>query len=137
MHTMYLPPPRARVSRFAFETMPASPTNTQRLNCQPLSSSFTLATAVTSTVLPGKIQCRTGKPSRVTASPITICGTSLRPFLVCPCLRRAWEVLRPAATLPCTSPRSPSASAASTPKCSEVVSLDTNSASRLSRSASR
>ena len=58
MHTMYLPPARASVSRFAFDTMPASPTNTQRLNCQPFKSSLTLATVVTSTVLPGKIQCR-------------------------------------------------------------------------------
>jgi len=85
----------ARVSRFAFETMPASPTNTQGLNRQPLSSSFTLATAVTSAVLPGKIQCRTGKPSRVTASPITIYGTSLRPFLMCPRLRKACGGLAP------------------------------------------
>lgn len=45
---------------------------------------MTCSTVVTSTVLPGKIQCRTGSPSRVTARPTTICAASLRPFFECP-----------------------------------------------------
>ena len=44
---------------------------------------------VTSTVLPGKTQWRTGKPSRVTASPTTTCGASSRPFFDFPRLRSA------------------------------------------------
>jgi iron(III) transport system ATP-binding protein len=38
---------------------------------------LTWATVVTSTVLPGKTQCRTGKPSRVTANPQTLGITSV------------------------------------------------------------
>ena len=37
-----------------------------------------------SLVLPGQHQQRTGIPSRVTASPMTICGRSLRWSLECP-----------------------------------------------------
>ena len=61
----------------------------QRPSDQPRRSAFTWATVVTSTVFPGKIQQRTGKPSRVTASPMTSWGTSLRPFLAWPYRRWA------------------------------------------------
>src|SRR5215831_19462897 len=74
---MYLPPLVLSRSRFSWDTMPASPTKTHRLSCHPFRSSLTCATVLTSTVLPGNTQCRTGKPSRVTASPITICGAEI------------------------------------------------------------
>ena len=95
MHMRYLPPPAAKALKFAAKTMPASPTNRQRVSCRSRKSRksrksrLTCATVLTSTVLPGKTQWHTGKPSRVTASPTTICGASLRPFLDLPCLRGA------------------------------------------------
>src|SRR4051812_31523789 len=98
MHIRYLPPPAAKALKFAAETMPASPTNRRRVSCQSRRSRLARATVVTSTVLPGNTQCRTGKPSRVTAKPTTICGASLRPFLDSPCLRGALYGFRPAAT---------------------------------------
>ena len=57
------------------------------MSCQPRRSSLTFATVVTSTVLPGNTQWRTGNPSRVTAMPTTICGASL-PILAVPALPR-------------------------------------------------
>ena len=61
MHMRYLPPPAASAWKLAAETMPASPTNRQRVSCQSRRSRLTCATVVTSTVLPGNTQCRTGK----------------------------------------------------------------------------
>ena len=80
MHMRYLPPPRPSALKLAAETMPASPTNRQRVELPVAQVALTCATVVTSTVLPGNTQCRTGKPSRVTARPTTICGASPRPF---------------------------------------------------------
>ena len=86
-------------------------------------SALTFATVVTSTVLPGNTQCRTGKPSRVTASPTITCGTSPRPFFDFPRFRTARYVFAPAAREPLTSSSSPTpASSSSTSKCKEVVS---------------
>jgi hypothetical protein len=82
-------PPLARAWESAWDTMPASPTNRQRVNCQPLRSSWSLAAVATPAVFPGNTQCRTGKPSRATASPSAICGASPRPFLLRPGLRGA------------------------------------------------
>src|SRR5882724_8121484 len=84
---MYFPPLVLSLLRLSCDTIPASPTHTQRLRCHPRRSSLTWATVLTSTVLPGKTQCRTGKPSRVTASPITTWGASERPFFDRPRLR--------------------------------------------------
>ena len=78
---IYVPPAWLRLRRFSSETIPtASPTNTQRLSCQPRKVGFDLCHRGHIDRVAGNTQWRTGKPSRVTASPTTICGTSLRPF---------------------------------------------------------
>jgi len=86
---MYFPPPWANARRFASDTIPASPTNTLRASFHPRRSAFTWATISTSTVSPRNTQERTGKPSRVIASPTTTCGTSLRLFFAFPRCRSA------------------------------------------------
>ena len=51
-----------------------------------------LCTVATSGVAPGKTQDRTGRPSRVTASAITTCGSLSRPSLLCPRRRSGSKV---------------------------------------------
>ena len=84
---MYLPPPGDRVWRLLSEFIPASPTKTQRPSFHHFRSALTFSTVVTSVVLPVNTHDRTGRPSRVTAMPMTICGASVRPFFECPRLR--------------------------------------------------
>ena len=86
----------------------------QRPSFHPRKSAFTFSTVVTSLVLPENTQERTGRPSRVTASPTTICGASPRPFFEWPRLRSGSYFL-PKRDLS-------NSSSSSTSKCSDVVS---------------
>src|SRR3954454_14764049 len=89
---MKRPPPLASSSRLALEYSPASPTNRTRPSRIVRRSSLIVCTVVTSGVLPGNTQERTGTPSRVTARAITTCGSLSRPSLLCPRLRKGSKV---------------------------------------------
>src|SRR5664279_491476 len=82
---MILPTRRAASpARFAAEANPRSATQTSRCNFQPSRSSLTRRMIAVSDSLPGKVQQRTGTPSRVTAIAITTCGRSLQWSVECP-----------------------------------------------------
>ena len=78
------PAARARQARLAAEANPRSATHTRRRRFHAPGSSLTLRMIFWPFSLPGKVQQRTGMPSRVTAIAITTCGRSSRWSLECP-----------------------------------------------------
>ncbi len=73
----YLPHALANSTRLSVEFMPASAINIARPRFQPRTLARTLVTVVTSAVLPGSTQLRTGMPSRVTSKATNTCGAQL------------------------------------------------------------
>ena len=89
---------------------------------------LTLAAMVTSTLLPGETRWPTGKPLRVTGSPTSIYGTSLRPFFVLYRLRGARQLFAPAARGPLTPSFSPQTLApSSSTSCIHALSKNAHS----------
>ena len=90
---MYLPPPRPACGG----SLPSSSQRRRRRRnaraANPADHFLTCSTVFTSAVSPENTHERTGSPSRVTASPTTICGASSRPFFAWPRLRSAGERL--------------------------------------------
>ena len=101
-------------------------------------SVLTCRISAESDVFPGQHQTRTGMPSRVTAMPITICGRSSRLSLDLPWARNPAALPGWASSPLVFSPRqfrAASSSASSTSKYVDVVSKNSRSTSRFSRSA--
>lgn len=70
----YLLQDRVSSVRLSSEFMPELATNIARPRFQPRRSERTICTVLTSAVLPGSTQLRTGTPSRVTARATSTCG---------------------------------------------------------------
>jgi hypothetical protein len=117
-----VPAAAGEVAAVPAEAKPRSATHTSRDRFHPARSSFTIRMMEVSAVSPGKVQHRTGTPSRVTAIAITTCGRSSRRSLECPNRRVPASVGFAVPSSPDTSCSSARSSGTSSSKCVEVVS---------------